>query len=324
MAAERLVMTRNTPPLPDPQSRPSNAVSEEAARWFALMLDGTATADDQADFHAWLGADPRHASAYEEMERLWAGTGEIPAVKAGMTAARAKVTRRRFAVLAGGAVLAAAAWTAHRQFGPDFQTGTGERQTVQLPDGSSVQLSTASAISFDFGPEQRNVLLRAGEAFFTVAPDRARPFVVEAAGGRVTALGTAFGVAINDQSVRVAVTRNAVQVAAGSSLVQVKSGLQVTYSSERIDTARPLDAEQELGWREGRLVFVSAPFARVLAALDRWHSGRIVLMDSALADRPVTLIVDVDRTQSMLTAIERALPVRCVNVTPFVTLVFSA
>ena len=76
----------------------------------------------------------------------------------------------------------------------DFSTGTGETKSLTLADGSHVELNARSAIALHYDAGQRRVMLLAGEGWFEVSRDPARPFVVEAAGGTATALGTAFGV----------------------------------------------------------------------------------------------------------------------------------
>ena len=65
---------------------------------------------------------------------------------------------------------------------------------MPLPDGSFASLNTASRVSVRFTPERRAVRLEEGEAWYQVAHDRARPFVVEAGPVRVQAVGTAFSV----------------------------------------------------------------------------------------------------------------------------------
>ena len=72
---------------------------------------------------------------------------------------------------------------------------SGERAKVQLPDGTKVNINSASQISYphDFNGEKRIVELD-GEAYFEVTPDKERPFVVKAAGLEITVLGTAFDV----------------------------------------------------------------------------------------------------------------------------------
>jgi transmembrane sensor len=76
----------------------------------------------------------------------------------------------------------------------DYSTSPGQQRQITLADGSQITLNTDSAISVDFDPQQRRIRLIAGEAYFTIAPDNGRPFVVTTDEGEVQALGTAFDI----------------------------------------------------------------------------------------------------------------------------------
>lgn len=94
-----------------------------------------------------------------------------------------------------------------------FSTERGGQRTVRLADGSRVILGGASAVRIDFQGDRRDVELERGEAFFKVARDPARPFVVHAQDVRVTAVGTAFSVRADDVRTVVSVTEGVVDVA---------------------------------------------------------------------------------------------------------------
>src|SRR4029077_19161785 len=94
----------------------------------------------------------------------------------------------------------------------DASTDIGERSLLVLADGSKVTLNTASAVHADYtGPERRVTLVR-GEAFFDVAKDHTRPFVVSAGSRNVIAVGTAFDVRLQDRRVRVTLVEGKVRV----------------------------------------------------------------------------------------------------------------
>lgn len=139
-----------------------------------------------------------------------------------------------------------------------------------------------------------------------------------------TALGTAFSVACEASGARVAVTEHAVSVAAGGESRRVAAGNRIRYRGGSLGPVEPGEEAVELAWRQGRLVFFSAPFGDVVASLQRWRRGRILVMDEELARRPVTVIVDVLRSDAVLESLVRVLPVRLVNVGPFLTLIYPA
>jgi transmembrane sensor len=299
-------------------------IPEEAAVWFATMHGGEASDADQKALEAWLSQDARHAEAYADLDRLWRGSAELPGLRRRPQSAKRSISRRQF----GAALILAAtgfgAWRflAGHPFA-DYRTATGERRTITLTDGSTVDLATETRLSVVFTPQQRLVALYGGEAFFTVTADAARPFVVEAGAGRTTALGTAFGVALESDGARVTVTEHAVEVALGQETARLSEGSSVTYDSRQIGVAEQSDGAS-LAWRDGRLVFTQAPLGEAVTALNRWRTGRLVIMSRALAARPITMIVNIDRTEAIASQLERVLPLRAVDVTRYLTLLFPA
>lgn len=299
-------------------------VMREAIAWFGIIHGDAVSAADQAAFRAWMRRDPAHPGAYAEVEQLWAGAAGLPAVKDRKRKRRGALTRRMFTQAGMLFAIGGGAWML-KEAHPfaDYRTATGERRSFALPDGSTAELATATAMSIDFGRDRRQVFLEAGEAFFSIAQDTGRPFAVQALNGTTTALGTAFSVSIVDGEVRVTVTEHAVEVTAGGQRERVEQGSQISYDSNALSAPAAADAEAELAWRSGQLVFASARFDRVVAALNRWRRGRIVVMDNALTGRIVTVIVDLNRTDDIMAQLADALPIRLVHITPLVTLVYS-
>lgn len=293
-----------------------DSVTHEAATWFAHLLDPATPQSDYARFRHWLEADERHASAYARIERLWGQAAAEP-TRTGDGA------RRTFLKTAGGVLLLAgtgAVWT----FGarrPDFSTGTGEIRTVSLPDGSTALLSADSAISIDFQGSARSVTLHAGEAYFSVMPNAGRPFLVEAGPLKATALGTAYSVAITPERLSVAVTEHDVRVEVSGQGLDLHEGDAVDYENGRLGTVIREETEGRLGWRKRQLVFLSRPLGEVVAQLNRWRDGRLVVLDQALANRRVTAIIDVNDIPRIDRTLEQGLPITLTHYTPLLTLV---
>ncbi|GGG23628.1 sensor [Rhizobium wenxiniae] len=296
-------------------------VSRQAEEWFALLLDEGATANDRAEFRAWLQRSPEHVAAYSELERLWLGAAALPEVMPNPSLTRRKVLK------SGGAlvVLAAAGLGSAiylRSAAADYRTGVGETARFTLPDGSIVELSTATAISLDFTTNQRRVVLREGEAFFIVAPDASRPFVVACKQLRSTALGTQFSVGMQENDIVVAVTEHTVRVSSPTEEQDVREGQSVIFANDRLSVPVMMDVDAQLSWRGGKLVFISTPFEDVVATLSRWRRGKMIVMDRTLSRRPVSIIVDVRRAGRILENLENGLPIRIASYSPWLTLIY--
>lgn len=206
----------------------------------------------------------------------------------------------------------------------DHSTGVGEQRTIALPDGSSVALNADSALSVNFGGVERRLSLLEGEALFTVMPDPARPFVVEAGGGQTHALGTVFDIDIRPSDVVVTVVEGVVSVAADfspSETVRVVADQRVRYNARVIPSVtEAIDASAETAWRRGRLIFNRQALGDVVSSLERYRTGSILVMSDELRALPVTGVFDLSDPEAILRTIEETLPVRVTRL-PFVTII---
>ena len=179
---------------------------------------------------------------------------------------------------------------------------------VNLPDGSVVRLRPSSAIAVSLGRHERHIQLLRGEAHFTVAKDAARPFVVEADGVGIRAVGTAFSVTTAAGSVEVLVTegkvgvesarpgglratllpkveatRDAPVLSAGEKAkvsIPKPSAPIVTATVERLARS---EIEAALAWQQRTLAFEAAPLAEIVAEFNRYNRQQFVVADAALA-----------------------------------------
>lgn len=303
------------------------SITDEAARWVAASEGGTLSAEDEALFEAWLATDTRHRRALAQMQEVWAHMGavaETPSLRAALpsrpslsrrrTAWRAAVPHRR--VWAGPALAASLVlafiglsddWATRLH--ADAMTATGERRTVGLPDGSSVELDTHTTIAVDFGPGRRVVRLLTGEAAFAVARDPRRPFTVETAEGTATALGTRFLVRSEAQGARVTVTEHRVRVAyppRRGSVAVVGEGESVAYGPHGLGRATRVNTDDAMAWTQGMLVFKDRPLAEVVAEIGRYHRGYFGVLGSDKALR-VSGVFRIDDPVAAIDQFERSL-----------------
>ena len=292
-------------------------LDEEAAGWLVLLHDDAATDEDRRRFHIWLAADPAHQRAWQEVGRLWDGLDQLGETRAAGVVALAPPARRGFSgwrmpLAAALAVLSIGLGWQMLPTGvlADYRAGIGERELVRLQDGSTVELGTASALDVNFSGDRREVHLLAGEAFFTVSPDPARPFVVRAGGGEVLVRGTAFNVKIGAET-RVAVAEHSVEVSAGPMQgVPVTEGEEVRLTTQGVSAAALADLETVQAWRHDRLVFIDTPLDEVIAELGRYRHGHIRLLGGDLGRMRVTAVFDARDPDAALDTIASGLGLR--------------
>lgn len=310
---------------------PAGTVDDEAVAWFVRLRDEEASESDRTAFVAWLEASPAHGQAWRELEAVWGVLDQVAVPKPTATtapnilthSAARRTTRTSWRPLAAAAMLLLAVTAAWR-LAPagllsDHRTGIGERRIVALADGSRVELGPASAIDVELTGARRSVRLVAGEAFFTVARDTARPFVVSAGQGEIAVLGTAFDVKIRQsEAVSVVVAESKVAVsAAGSQAVGVTAGEEVSYDRNGISAVRPADLDAAQAWRQDQLVFHDAPLDTVLTELRRYRGGTIQLLGGELGKRRVTAVFDARRPDAALETIARNLDLRLLRASDY-------
>lgn len=292
-------MTGTTGPLAAPQrlSAPAEArvqagglplapeVAQAAVQWFVLLGSGEAGAQDHARWQAWLGAQADHARAWQHLQAV---TQALPGLNAGGAgyrglAAAPRARRRQMLGLATALVVAPAAWLAWRQqpwqhLQADYASGTGERRSATLPDGTVLTLGTASRAALHFDGALRRVHLLAGEVMVTTGHPGGelgeRPFVVDTAQGRIRALGTRFSVRQEPGETRVAVVHGAVELAPGDGATPLRLGAGQA-ARLRADAAHGLRAAVpgDTAWSQGLLVVDNQRLDDFLAELGRYRSG---------------------------------------------------
>lgn len=234
----------------------------------------------------------------------------------GESAAPRRGRRRALSTLLGlgGMGLAgSAAWQAWREWVPDWQlalaTRRGQQLEQDLPDGSRIALDAQGRAELRYYAGRREVALLAGSAFFSVAADAGRPFVVEALGARVTVVGTRFEVAVGDAGeLRVAVEEGHVQVQApGAAQQDLHAGDALRWSPA--DGVERASSPGEVApWRSGWLDFRHVPLSEAVQRLARYSPVALQVAPDA-ADLTVFGRVRIAEAGTWLRLLPGSLPV---------------
>ena len=276
-----------------------------------------------AVFDTWLNdrAGDLHPQDRREAMAFWEWIGEHPRPSLLPPPTRHSGKWRWAAAAALVATVAGSTswWFAARE--PDlrgiahYAAGQAERRVVRLNDGSTITLAANSRVDVLFTASERHLRLVAGEALFEVAHDKAKPFVVETTHGRVTAVGTAFDVAIGRDGAEVTVVDGTIRIAlpadAGSPFAAVSEsitklaskGERVTFGTTLRDGTKigfitqsaPTDPDAATAWTRGQLVFHGEPLAEVIGAINGYivrPADRLALRDPAAARTRVYGVVN--------------------------------
>lgn len=320
-------------------------MSDQAIDWILLLHSGKAIERDKVEAEQWRRRSPEHERAYAEAEALWRYMGNVLAantsdsVDSRAEPAGAKefplTIRRSWAAGLAAAVVLLLLLTPFSRYRDrwlsDYYTDIGAQQTVTLADGSSVLLNTDSAISVHYDQTGRRIELHRGQALFSVAADRKRPFDVTTADARVRALGTVFEVREDDGGTRVTVLEHAVSLkSAGHGLkgldeIRIVEGRQAGYRrATGLSEPVPVDTGQISAWQRGKLIFKNRPLAEVTAELERYLPGRIVIADQTIASLKVSGVFPLDEPELVLNLIGKTLPVEIAHLSRWLTVLYKA
>jgi transmembrane sensor len=301
-------------------------VHDEAAAWVA-RLDGLAPgADERATFDDWVARSPAHAAAYDEALRTWRDlaamrNSEQYRALLGKPTLREKLVGgvpapRLAAVTVGVAAIVAVVWLGlafdalpflHRP--TQVATQLAEVREMTLPDGTRIVLGAQSQVDFVVTGKTRHATVIAGDAFFAVAHDASRPFIVSTGDYTVRVVGTQFEIRRRADAVRVAVSEGRVAVARAdaSDASVLSSGSAWTAGASGVEI-RSVDAADVGAWRAGRLVYDNAALRDIVADANRYTHSHIVVADPQLEALRLTTSFRTSQIDDMVETLEAALP----------------
>ena len=272
-------------------------IEHRALEWrLAAEGDGW-TDDDQAALDLWLAEDTAHRVAWLRAGRGLEQLARLPELHRPQTLAQMRPPSHREWqpeglgwkgwALAASLVLAVAAgmfgWQQWQSRGVQhYVTAIGGKATVPLRDGSRLELNTDTALRAEVDAEKRVVWLLKGEAFFDVAHDKTRPFIVFAGDRRITVLGTRFAVRHDGPRVEVVVEDGRVKVEANTP--QPKAAPTIATRGKRViaeaDNTQLAEApapelQRELAWRRGLLIFDNTPLVEAAREFNRYNTQQL-------------------------------------------------
>lgn len=277
-------------------------IEEQAALWVMRIDREGRSAVVNLEIEEWIGDDDRKRGALLQAEAAWAmldaGFAE-PAVAESKSddgasdwddheveAPRPLWRRRAFGAGAMGLLAASLVFGVFVGGSPEqYETRIGEVRRVPLADGSIAAINTSSKLDVTMREKSRIATLTKGEAWFQVAKDPERPFIVEAGAVRVRAVGTAFSVRIVGDGAEVLVTEGIVEAwsqVAGGQRIRLRAGERAFVAGNaEVRTEEPGGGEVDraLAWRSGKLDLAGETLTYAIEELNRYNARKIVLQN---------------------------------------------
>ncbi|ERJ60461.1 FecR family protein [Sphingobacterium paucimobilis] len=189
----------------------------------------------------------------------------------------------------------------------ELATVNGETYRLRLPDGSEVWLNASSSLKYPANftaLNERRVQLK-GEAYFEIAKNKQKPFVVQSTGQEVRVLGTHFNVnAYSDENeIKTTLLEGIVRVSSLKSQILLKPGEQSIFQNEKIEVTST-DIESATAWKNGLFMFNNENLASVMRKISRWYDLDVKYEDKSLENLPfegsITRFSNVSKVLRML------------------------
>ena len=289
---------------------------EVASDWLLRIQAGSLDSEELAQWLQWYDADSANRSAFEKVQATFESIHALPQSERSAWASRLNALEqpKRSWLPVLPPLFARSVWATAFTFAialiagivvwqlggkrsvetSAFKTERATHRDISLPDGSRVRLGAKSQLFVNFTSQTRYVVLEGGEAFFKVAKDKERPFLVQAGEVTVRAVGTEFNVRrVMDKTI-VAVTEGVVEVRqslrprqstnpGASKAIRVVAGEQVSIDpAAAVVAVKQVASEAVVGWQEGRLEFVDEPLGMVIETINRYSHREIVITDKAI------------------------------------------
>ncbi len=319
------------------QTLDQHRLYDEAAAWVARLLSDNVSQRDKQLFSNWLNLSHHHIKAFDELLETWDTTNAARYLFTEDDIGLGKSTHNSsqnllqcfgsqlhgllgswqgvFA-LAGLTCLAvliyAISLPTPSVSHPSqlYTTAAGEQKHIELPDGSVVELNTHSILRVSYRETARSLTLKQGEAYFSVMPNKQRPFIVDVGQGTVTAVGTAFNIYRKTQETVISVTEGVVGVREKKDAVtpnpaseQVKVNQEIRFNKRGLSNVKPTDLRRALSWREKTIIFDNIELPKAIAELNRYLEQPVNADDQSLAHLKVSGTFSLDAPDATLQAL---------------------
>ncbi len=311
----------------EPMSLDPEHLLEQACDWLSKMYSGEFSPAEELQLSLWRAADPAHEQAWQQVQGLWQGMegmrdkvipGSEPLLQERYKPAVKVVTRSRYRrrllsmAIACSVVLVVTLTVFYppKLWQADYLTDKGQQRTLTLADGSEVMLNSATALAIHFDETVRRVELLQGEAFFKVAKDKQHPFIVTMEGSEVRAVGTAFDILRQPNQSKVELVEGIIDIqdAQHQHRERLHAGQTALISVDHIKLQHSRSPESMALWRDGYLQFDNLPLQEAVEQINQYRPGRVVLLNSALANKRVSGLFRLDALDQAVVSLKDAVP----------------
>lgn len=299
-------------------------IRQRALDWVIHLASGQATVADGEAFRQWCAQSAEHVRAFTECRRNWLGMQQaaielqsaaavspLPAAASPLNVAR--LSRR---ALLGGALAASVGalalrpplqlWPSLYELSADYRTDTGQQREIAINQQVRLRMNTQTSIDlYRQQGEVAGITLQSGEAEITARPGGDTPFIVLADNGRIQTTDGHFNIRYTDKTVCVSCLAGQLTVEHRHLSTRLRQNQQISYDHDAMMPVTTVDLSQITAWRRRILVFNNTPLSRVVDEINRYRSGKIILMNARLGGNLVQAQLSVDRFADFTSLIQQ-------------------
>ncbi len=300
-------------------AHPGAPAVKQAIQWMLRLRESGHDPALQQQCAQWRSARHEHEQAWQRVLHLHqdldlrAIPGAGVALQTLETSQRRLHRRQALKLLGGVAMVGSAAWLAKdldavSAWASDYATGTGERRSFPLPDGSLMQLNTRSAVDVVFNDQQRLIRLKQGELMITC--NSQRPLLVQTRDALLEGFEGRFVARQDSDCTRVSVSHGKVAIhrPGNGQLQWIESGQNWRLDAQGAHRLESVDMDA-MAWSEGLIVTRDMRLFDFLAQVSRYRHGYLGCSDE-IADLRLSGVFRLEDPEQLLQLLPRTLPVR--------------
>ncbi|MHC8329991.1 FecR domain-containing protein [Pseudomonas sp. LB1P83] len=312
------------------RGEPQQKVVKQAINWLLRLRNNAANPRLRQQCDVWRAEHFEHELAWRRVQSLQhelsSNLRAVPGAQVAFNtlenSAQGLGRRQALKLLSGALLMGSVAWLGKdavgwQQWTADFATAMGERRGFQLPDGTRLELNTASAVDLDYTAQQRLIKLTRGEIIVTCGgSDEAssfdRPLRVHSRHGVYEGVGARFILRQDDDCTRLSVTSGMVAIhsprAADGEPIRVQAGQNYLIDHNQAKLAPPLDMDAG-AWVDGLIVTRNMRLGDFLNEVARYRHGYLAC-SADIADLRLSGVFRLKNTDKLLAILPQTLPVQ--------------
>ncbi|MDD1011611.1 FecR family protein [Pseudomonas shahriarae] len=308
------------------RAEPQQQVVKQAIHWLLRLRNNHGNSRLSRQCEQWRAEHHEHELAWQRVQSLQAELSHnlraVPGAQVALNtlenSAQGLGRRQALKLLSGALLLGSATWLAKdaspwQQWSADYATATGERRGFQLPDGTRIELNTASAVDLDYTAQQRLITLTRGEILVTCGgADEGsafeRPLRVQSRHGVYEPQGARFVLRQDSDCTRLSVTSGRVAINAGGTSIEALAGQSYLINHNHVRAAPPLNMDVG-AWADGLIVTRNMRLGDFLTEVGRYRQG-FLSCASDVADLRLSGVFRLEDTDKLLAILPRTLPVQ--------------